>query len=130
MNKRRAPIMEQKIAYKTLQIEGMTCVSCEMRIENTLKKLDGVIEVEASYSNSKVRIKYDINIIVLKTMVASIEKLDYKVKRDTPVGEPLKKQDKKINAKNSIDNEKMPINQLIGVGIIIVAVYLIIKNTI
>ena len=89
--------MEQKIAYKTLQIEGMTCVSCEMRIENTLKKLDGVIEVEASYSNSKVRIKYDINIIVLKTMVASIEKLDYKVKRDAPVSEPLKKQDKKIN---------------------------------
>ena len=122
--------MEQKIAYKTLQIEGMTCVSCEMRIENTLKKLDGVIEVEASYSNSKVRIKYDINIIVLKTMVASIEKLDYKVKRDAPVSEPLKKQDKKINTRQPIDSDKMPINQLIGVGIIIVAIYLIIKNTI
>ena len=130
MNKRKVTIMEQKIAYKTLQIEGMTCVSCEMRIENALKKLNGVIEAGASYSNSKVRVKYDINVIVLKTIVASIEKLDYKVKRDTPVSEPLKKQDKKINTRQPIDNEKMPINQLIGIGIIIFALYLIIKNTV
>jgi sulfite exporter TauE/SafE len=42
----------------------------------------------------------------------------------------LKKQDIKINTRQSIDSNKMPINQLIGVGIIIVAIYLIIKNTI
>lgn len=132
--------MEQKIYHKTLQIEGMTCVSCEMRIENMLKKLNGIIEAEVSYTNSKVIIKYDINQIVLKTIVAAIEKLDYKVKRDAPVSnliasssntvESLKKQDKKINTRQSIDSDKMPVNQLIGIGIIIFALYLIIKNTI
>jgi copper chaperone CopZ len=34
--------MEEKIIRKILHIDGMTCANCEMKIENVLKKLDGV----------------------------------------------------------------------------------------
>lgn len=37
--------MEQKLVRKILQIEGMTCTSCEMRIENKLKKKDGIVDL-------------------------------------------------------------------------------------
>ena len=55
--------MEQKSVRKVLQIEGMTCTSCEMRIENKLKNIEGVIEVKAIYSSSNVYITYDANIL-------------------------------------------------------------------
>lgn len=51
--------MEQKIARKILQIDGMTCASCEMRIENAIKKLEGVVNTKAIFSCSNVYITYD-----------------------------------------------------------------------
>lgn len=72
--------MEQRLVRKILRIEGMTCASCEMRIENTLKKLDGVVEVKAIFSSSNVYITYDANIIGLEQIIEAIEKLDYIVR--------------------------------------------------
>ena len=54
--------MEQKLIRKILQIEGMTCARCEMRIEKALKKLDGVVEVKAVFSSSDIYITYDENV--------------------------------------------------------------------
>lgn len=48
--------MGQRLMRKILQIKGMTCTSCEMKIENALKKVDGVVEVKAILSSSKVYI--------------------------------------------------------------------------
>lgn len=117
--------MEQKLIRKVLQIEGMTCTSCEMRIENKLKKLEGIVEVKAIYSSSNVYVTYDADRIKLHAITEEIEKLDYKVKNKPGNQAAAAKED---NRKSSGD--KMSINQLLGVGIIIFAIYLIIKNTI
>jgi len=37
-----------------LYVQGMTCTGCETRIENVLRKLDGVTDVKASYTSSTV----------------------------------------------------------------------------
>ncbi|MCX8128664.1 MAG: sulfite exporter TauE/SafE family protein [Clostridia bacterium] len=116
--------MEQNLVRKILQIEGMTCTSCEIRIENTLQKLDGIIESNAIFSSSNVYIAYDQNLVNLNQIIEAIEKLDYKVKNKPFENAVNTERDKNQNS------NKMPINQLLGIGIIIFALYVIIKNTI
>lgn len=136
--------MDQKILKKVLQIGGMTCTSCEMRIENKLRKLEGVSDVKAIYSSSNVYVTYDANIVTLDKIIEEIEKLDYTVKNKGGGQQSGKAQenkksrgffgrdrDDKSGQKNGrAPDGKMPINQLLGIGIIILALYLIIKNTI
>lgn len=109
---------------KILQIEGMTCTSCEMRIENALKKLGGVMEVKAIFSSSNVYITYDANAIGLEQIIQTIEKLDYTV-RNKPGAAAVSH----THIKKAAD-DKIAINQLLGIGIILFALYVIIKNTV
>ena len=111
----------ETLIRKVLKIDGMTCTSCEMRIENKLKKTDGIREVKVSYANGTAKVGYDPRIITRSRIIEIIEKLDYKV-----VNNP------KGNAANGkqAKSEKIPINQLLGIGIILLAGYLIIKNTV
>jgi len=108
--------MEKGIVKKTLKLEGLSCTACETKIENKLKKMEGVLEVKLSYVTSILSISYDTDKITLEDIIKTIEKLDYGVKKDLP------------ETKNKV--EKNPNNQLIIMGIIIFGVYLIIKNTI
>ncbi len=116
--------MERRTIRKVLQIDGMTCTSCEMRIENALKKLDGVLEAKVIFSSSNVYITYDANAIGLEQIIQTIEKLDYVVKN-----KPGAANVPKTNIKKA-ENDKMSINQLLGLGIILFALYFIIKNTV
>jgi len=72
--------MEQRIKKKMLQVDGMSCTSCELRIESALEKLDGVLEAEAFAASNKVYVTYDADRISLAEIVAAIEALDYPVK--------------------------------------------------
>ena len=116
--------MEQRVIRKILQIKGMTCTSCEMRIENALKKLEGVVEVKAIFSSSNVYISYDANVIGLKQIIEAVEILDYQVKNKT--GEKATRGENTIKTAEN----KMSINQLLGIGIILFALFVIIKNTV
>ena len=117
--------MEEKWISKTLEIDGMTCSSCEVRIENKLMKSNGVASVKASYSKSNLELTYDANVISINAITVMIETLDYTVKSDKEKSSVPIKEDKVKPSEN-----KMPINQLIGIGIILFAMYLIIQNTI
>lgn len=116
--------MEQRLIKKVLKIEGMTCTSCEMLIEKALNKLDGVVEAKAIYSSSSVFITYDANVLKLEQIIGTIEKLDYKV---------LNKSEAEAVPKPNAERPaeyKMTINQLLGISIILFALYVIIKNTV
>ncbi len=39
-----------------LKVEGMMCNGCENRVQNTLKNIEGVEEVTASFMNKTVKI--------------------------------------------------------------------------
>ena len=93
----------------------MTCVNCENRIENKLKKLDGVTNVIASYTRSQVNFTYDPNRTKLFAIVQTIEKMDYHVKR---TGE---------KQKNQTAEKKNKINEILGIAIIIIAAFMIIN---
>ena len=97
-----------------LKIDGMTCASCELRICNALKKLVGIKDAKASFANSIVSIEYDESIVNVKTIVNTITKTGYEVVRN-----------KKEQTKDTLS-----ISNLIGIGIIIFAIYIIINHTI
>ena len=61
-----------------LKVEGMTCESCEKRIQNVLKDIDGVENAKASHrdKNVKITLNKDIDINTLKE---TIKDLDFKV---------------------------------------------------
>ncbi len=118
--------MEQNIIRKILQIEGMTCTGCETRIENTLKKLEGIIDVKAIYSSSNVYVTYDLNLINLNKIIESVEKLDYRVKNKPEAKQSSNSPNKKFHSKS----DQMGVGQLAGIAVIIFALYMIIKNTV
>jgi sulfite exporter TauE/SafE/copper chaperone CopZ/plastocyanin domain-containing protein len=117
-------MMKQRLIRKTLKIEGMTCTSCEMRIENALKKLEGVVDVRATLSSSSVYVTYDANVVSLDKIIEAIEKLHYQVKNKA--GEQIVSGP---DAKKASE-DKMTVNQFLGIGIILFALYFIIKNTV
>ncbi len=112
--------MDIRITKAVLNIQDMTCSSCELKIENTLKKLEGVTEVKVSLSEAKAYITYDENKIKIDQIINTIEKLGY----------PTSKQGEKLEKVNGEDTNKLKTDQLIGIGIIVLALYIIIKHTI
>ena len=108
--------MSEKIVKKILNLEGLTCASCETRIENKLNKLNGVIKTDVSYVTSILYVTYDTSIVTLDEIIKTIEKLDYSVIQDTTV------------VKSETGNKS--INQFIIMGVIVFGIYLIIKNTV
>ncbi len=118
--------MEKRLAHKVFHIDGMTCTSCEMRIENSLKKLEGIIEAKAIYSSSNVYVTFDMNLLKTGKIIETIESLDYKVtnKPQNAGGEAGGRNETGDSAKN------MKAGQLLGIGIIVLAFYMIIKNTV
>lgn len=62
-----------------IKIKGMHCVSCSNIIENRLKKIDGINEIEVSYATETAKINYDENKISTNKIYEEIEKSGYKV---------------------------------------------------
>ncbi len=97
-----------------LSIKGMTCISCETKIEKRLNELNGVIKAKVSYKTGKADLTYNSKIISKEQIEKEIEKLDYGINR---AGD--------VKAEKGRDT----LNQILGIGIILLAVYLIQKNT-
>lgn len=64
---------------KTFKIEGMHCASCAQNIENSLKRLNGVIEVNVNFASSQATIKYDKTKANQKEIKKVIEGLGYRI---------------------------------------------------
>ena len=112
-----------KMTKIELIVQGMTCSSCELRIENALKKLEGVIDIKAEYSKSKALVTYDSDVIELAEILDAVSKAGYKASEKNSTKADSTKKSESEQSKGSI-------NQLVGIGIILLALYVIIKNTI
>jgi sulfite exporter TauE/SafE/copper chaperone CopZ/plastocyanin domain-containing protein len=98
------------IKTRVLRIGGMTCVSCQNKIEKKLQNTAGIINAEVSYNAGTANVTYDTDIISYKSIVGIIENLDYKVLID---------QDKK----------GMDAGRITGILLIIAALYMVIEQT-
>ncbi|MCB9304680.1 MAG: mercuric transport protein MerTP [Lewinellaceae bacterium] len=61
---------QQNVQTATFSVSGMTCTGCEEHVSHEVNKLDGIVEVKASYANENVIVQFDSS----KTSVAEVEK--------------------------------------------------------
>lgn len=64
---------------KTYQLETLTCPSCVMKIEGTLRKTKGVKEVQVLFNASKVKANFDEEVIGGDQIRKIIENLGFDV---------------------------------------------------
>jgi copper ion binding protein len=63
---------------KTINIEGMSCGHCVKRVENALKEIDGIKEVEVVLEENKAIIEFE-GQIEDKTLIDAIDDAGYTV---------------------------------------------------
>ncbi|MDR0562119.1 MAG: sulfite exporter TauE/SafE family protein [Spirochaetaceae bacterium] len=62
-----------------IYISGMTCVSCQHRIEKKLKNAAGIQDAQADFAAGTASVTYDPSAIGIAEITSAIESLDYKV---------------------------------------------------
>lgn len=116
--------MDKKVINTSISIKGMTCSSCEIRVESTLKKLAGVLDVKVSLAENKAMITYNSEMITLDKMIEAVNNEGYTAFE----AKDKEKTNFKFDSKPKTDALK--IDQMIGIGIILFALYIIIKHTV
>lgn len=101
--------MGSAVRTKKIRIGGMTCISCQNKIEKKLRNTAGIENVEVSYSAGTAVITFDTDIISYKSIVGIIKGLDYEVITD--------------QEKKGPDG-----NRAIGILLIIVSLYMLIQQ--
>jgi sulfite exporter TauE/SafE/copper chaperone CopZ/plastocyanin domain-containing protein len=91
----------------TIRIDGMTCISCQNRIEKKLKSTVGVENAAVSFNTGAATITYNASVVTMKEITEAIEKLDYKV----------------LDGKHKAD-----LSQIMGILIIIVSLYVLLQG--
>jgi sulfite exporter TauE/SafE/copper chaperone CopZ len=94
-----------------IRIGGMTCISCQNRIEKKLKSTVGVVRAEVNYNTGKAVVAYNAEILSLKEIYRTIEQLDYHILEDKAGG-----------------SKPENWSQLAGTLIIILALYVLLRQ--
>ncbi len=83
-----APVEVDTEARGVLDLEGMTCVSCAMRIEKGLKKVPGVKDANVNLATEQANVIYDSVETTIEHMVKKVEAVGYKaIPQAAPVQE-------------------------------------------
>lgn len=106
--------MSNQNKVETLHIQGMTCPACEVAIVSALKKIPGIDKVKASFSEGTVEYIETAGKVDIEIIKAAINEQGYSVLNEKP-----KKTDGSFTS-----------SQFIGIAIIVLAAYVIIKNTV
>ena len=61
-----------------LNIEGMHCTGCSIRLEKVLNNVDGVESAKVSLEEKKADIKYDETQVSEKELIAAVEDAGFK----------------------------------------------------
>ena len=64
----------------TLPVEGMTCFTCQLTVESSLKRLPGVQDVDAKVTEQAAYVRYDPARVQLDDLIAAINKMGYRAK--------------------------------------------------
>ncbi len=74
------PVLQEIVpeSHVVLDLEGMTCASCAMRIEKGLKKVPGVKEASVNLATERANVTYDPVQTGVEQMVQKVEAVGYK----------------------------------------------------
>ena len=74
----------ENVVTLDFDVEGMTCTGCETTVKNSLERMDGVVDAQASFESGKATVQYDESQITAEDMEEAIELAGYKVTGHTP----------------------------------------------
>lgn len=106
-------MVQAENSEKTFKIKGMSCSSCELRIENALGKIDGVKRIKVSLAASTATVEYDPAKVNPDQLADVIQELGYEIDRG-----------------DEEEAKSFTINQFLGIAVVIFAIYFIIKTTV
>lgn len=70
-----------RLASVVIPVEGMTCFTCELTVESSLKGLPGVRRVDANVKDAAAYVQYDPAQTKLEELLAAINKTGYRASR-------------------------------------------------
>lgn len=106
---------------KDFRIEGMSCTSCAMQIEEVVSAIGGVSSASVSYEASEMHVDFEINVVSEEVITAAIAERGYKAI-------PINESDDSLEADNK-SSIKTKILKSLGLVVIAVALYFILTNT-
>ncbi len=68
--------------HEVIPVEGMDCSDCVTVLEHSLKRIDGVLDVKASYTAQKIFVEFDSKTTNLKAIERRINGLGYLVPKE------------------------------------------------
>ncbi|MDR2499904.1 MAG: sulfite exporter TauE/SafE family protein [Treponema sp.] len=97
---------------KTIRIGGMTCVSCQKRIEKKLLNTAGVEEARVNYNTGTAAVTWNDSAVTFHEIKAAIEQLDYQVLEGPG-----------LDGKNA-----RPVREITGTLVIILSLYVLLRG--
>ncbi len=74
--------VREKLASKTIVIDGMHCASCVASVEKALKRLDGVADASVNLATETASVSYDPNKVDTNDFKNAVEDVGYEVRND------------------------------------------------
>lgn len=71
-------ILPAAYTQTVIPVEGMTCVTCTIPVEKSLKKLEGVQAAKASIAKKSVTVNYDPEQVQIEQLVKAVNSTGYK----------------------------------------------------
>lgn len=102
--------MGTAVRTKKLRIGGMTCISCQNKIEKKLRNTAGIEKAEVSYNTGTALVTFDTDIISCQSITGIIENLGYSVLPDQ-------------------GQERKDTNRTVGILIIIASLYMLLEQS-
>lgn len=93
----------QKLGYSTakeavdLQLVGMTCAACALKIEKTLNKLPGVSTASVNFAMETAHVEYNPVEVSVSDMQKRVEKLGYKAVPKQEQGDPAEQRQQDLS---------------------------------
>ena len=104
--------MPQRIfTTKLLRVDGMTCANCESRIENELKKIEGISQADARYGSGTLKVVYDGTAVDIASIAKAIGAMGYNVAETDKSG-----------------GKTTGAAQILGTGFVIFALYILLNR--
>jgi sulfite exporter TauE/SafE/copper chaperone CopZ len=121
--------MAERVSTARILVDGMTCGSCEQRIENAVAALEGVRKVRASASLSEVMVYYEPDRVGLAALHEAILGAGYSFREQSAVAAQTAVAGASVaSAERSAAGA--PLYRFLGLIAVIVAVYLIIRYSV
>lgn len=84
-------IDKEDIVSVEFEVKGMTCAGCEKHVSDAVYKLEGVLDLTASYKNGNTIVKFDRSKTSIEDIQKAIESTGYKVVGHTLIDNPFSK---------------------------------------